>query len=230
MPNVFFWNLGIAAPDANVENEAGTTWAWFLFVVVNPCLLCVVTVQFGWWNSFPFLFDIPLKGLFPLYIVLCDAPLIFNGRKVWTAERLDFYDKATLLSHAECGLALSCGKRLVACFSQTFMYLFSNNGVFRDVQMSKGTIIPPYHHRCLLVNLTVRVVLFIFDPEDTASILLSGFIVSENVGQKLSSMDVKCSWTSPAMLIYHVDVQLAISVLMWQLLSCFQAFNHYCGT
>ena len=51
---------------------------------------------------------------------------------------------------------------------------FSINGAFTDVQVphATGTNTAPYHHRCWLLNfasITVRMVLFLFGPEDTTS-------------------------------------------------------------
>ena len=53
---------------------------------------------------------------------------------------------------------------------------FSTDGAFTDVQVhhSTGTYTPPYHHRCWLLNfalITVWMVLFLFDPEDTTSMI-----------------------------------------------------------
>ena len=90
-----------------------------------------------------------------------------------------------VVKRAECGLALSCWNKQGQSMKKTLLgwqhvllqnlYVpFSINGAFTDVQVphATGTNTAPYHHRCWLLNfasITVRMVLFLFGPEDTTS-------------------------------------------------------------
>ena len=105
---------------------------------------------------------------------------------------------------------------------------FSIYGAFTDIQVTPamGTKTPPYHHRCWLWNfalITIWMVLFLFGPEDTMSMIYKNNLKCGLVRPQhtfplyISPSPMSLGPVKPVTFLGVVDIRLLLGVVEFQL-------------